>query len=107
VQSALWGCDVLDDITWEGPAGEFTTHLVTTLLAHGDCEPGTPAIVTLLETARDRRGSNWHPRYNELITKVQQAKSSNQPTGANMMDKSQLISFGCGYFGFGCGYFGF
>ena len=24
VQSALWGCGVLDDIEWEGAAGEFT-----------------------------------------------------------------------------------
>jgi hypothetical protein len=93
VESALFGCGVLEQIEWTGAAQPFTHHLVTTVCRYGDCEPGTPAIVTLLEAARDQRGSNWHPSHNELIARVQQSTNQDQSQGEQPMDKSQLIAF--------------
>jgi hypothetical protein len=57
VEAALYGCAVLQKITWEGPAHAFTVHLVRTLDTFGEIAPGQPAIAALLEALRPQVGA--------------------------------------------------
>lgn len=94
VNAALFGCPVLDQIDWSGAGRPFTVHLMQTLLTYGECEAGTPAIVTLLAHVRDQKGVDKHPAYAALIARVMganQPESNNQ--GGAIMDTSQLITF--------------
>ncbi len=96
VESALYGCDMLHRIDWSGPPATFTHHLVRELLDYGTCESGKPAVVSVLETARDRKGSNKHPVYNDLIRRIIAAgtpQNNNLSQGVQPMDSSQLITF--------------
>jgi hypothetical protein len=85
VESALWGCAVLNVIDWSGANETFTHHLVTTLLKYGDCTPGKPAIVSVLERARAKRGVNWHARFDALINKLMQESTHTQRKGEEKM----------------------
>lgn len=58
VETALFGCPVLAQVNWSGPALTFTTLLVKTLLTFGECSPGKPALGLLLETLRGQVGAD-------------------------------------------------
>jgi|GEM_PF-3912281 len=55
VRGALFNCDVLNQIEWDGSANTFTVHLVHALFKFGDCS-GRPAIVMLLEELKSNTG---------------------------------------------------
>ena len=67
VESALFGCRVLNQIDWSGNAHTFTVNLVRTLLNFGECAPGRPAIVLVLEMLKQQVGVNKQGQIDLLI----------------------------------------
>lgn len=67
VESALFGCRILSSLDWSGSPHVFTVQLVRTLLNFGQCEPGHPAIVMLLEEVWQQSGHDKHPLIERLI----------------------------------------
>jgi hypothetical protein len=92
IESALWGCPVLQQIDWTGAANVFTVNLVRTLLDYGECTPGKPAIVSVLEAARDRKGTNKHGAYNDLIARILNMRQ-NPPQGGITMTTPEITGF--------------
>jgi len=52
VGGAFFGTDVLAKVQLEGTPDEFTTRTVQMLIQHGEIEPGTPAIIRLMQQLR-------------------------------------------------------
>ncbi|MFN0087066.1 MAG: TIR domain-containing protein, partial [Blastocatellia bacterium] len=70
VEGALYGCVVLQKITWEGPARAFTVQLVRTLDAFGDIEPGRLAVAALLEEVRGLVGASQQAEIASLLAGI-------------------------------------
>jgi hypothetical protein len=81
VEQALWGCPVLNHITWEGNAQVFTVNLIRTLLTFGECAPGRPAIILLLESVKEQTGVNHHANFDRLILQLQSPSSITSTQG--------------------------
>jgi hypothetical protein len=72
--AALHGSPLLQQLTWEGPSRAFTIHLVRKLEAYGEIAPGRPALVALLEAARDEVGLGYQAEFDRLIAQLLQGK---------------------------------
>jgi Effector-associated domain 8 len=84
VESALFGCPVLSQINWTGSARTFTVNLVGTLLTYGECAPGRPVVVLLLEELKQQVGVNQHAKIDLLIksySSPRQEKNTMEPAG--------------------------
>lgn len=57
-------------IDFDGPAGDFATRLVAQLVEYGEVEPGKPALLALLETARARVGLDQQAHIDELCADI-------------------------------------
>jgi hypothetical protein len=80
VERALYGCRVLEQINWGGTTSTFAVNLVTTLVNFGECEPGTPALITLLESLKSQVGGNKQEAINRLIAEITAEKPQQIPT---------------------------
>jgi hypothetical protein len=80
VRGALYGCAVLSQIDWGEDARTFTINLVNALVNHGECEPGTPALITLLESLKSQVGFNKQEAINRLIAEITAEKPQQTPT---------------------------
>jgi hypothetical protein len=80
VERALYGCRVLEQINWGGTTSTFAVNLVTTLVNFGECEPGTPALITLLESLKSQVGFNKQEAFNRLIAEITAEKPQQTPT---------------------------
>src|SRR5687767_4560077 len=67
VKSALYGCSVLEQINWSGSSTTFATNLVDRLVRFGECEPGRPTIVLLLEDLKTKFGFDKQSQIDTLI----------------------------------------
>lgn len=70
VESALYGCAVLQKIQWEGAARPFTIRLVRLLDQFGEVEPGRAAIVALLERVRQEVGADRQTEIDDLLAQL-------------------------------------
>jgi len=86
VESALFGCRVLNQIDWNGNAYTFTVNLIRTLLNFGECAPGRPAVVLLLEALKQQVGVNKQGQIDGLLYTY----SSSGSQGENTMDALSL-----------------
>ncbi len=57
VEGALYGCAVLHRIRWEGRRIPLTLQVSACSYEYGECAPGTPALITLLEFVQRQVGS--------------------------------------------------
>lgn len=86
LNSALFGCPVLNQINWSGNAYTFTVNMVRTLLTFGECTPGQSAVVLLLETLKQQVGHNQHTQIDSLI----HSYSSSHAQGEKRVDALSL-----------------
>jgi hypothetical protein len=63
-------------IDFDGPASDFAPRLITRLSEHGEIEPGKPALVALLETARARVGLDQQAQIDALIGELQHTRDT-------------------------------
>ncbi|MBN1934380.1 MAG: SUMF1/EgtB/PvdO family nonheme iron enzyme [Anaerolineae bacterium] len=61
---------VLRTLDFHGPTYTFVINMVNALLNHGEAIPGKPALVLLLEKAREQLGYEKHERIDALITAI-------------------------------------
>lgn len=76
VETALFGCDILHQITWHGPAFAFTSQLVRKLLTFGECESGKLAVVNLLEELRGFVGHDRQVKIDAMIGQIIREQSA-------------------------------
>jgi hypothetical protein len=67
---ALSGSPVLNQVDWEGDARTFTINLIDTLIHHGECEPDTPALISLLDTLKAQVGLSKQREIDGLIAEI-------------------------------------
>jgi formylglycine-generating enzyme required for sulfatase activity len=67
VRQALFGCEVLPFIDWEGGEFAFTVNLLHKLVEFGEWPKGKPAVVSLLEGLRDKVGVTKQAEIDLLI----------------------------------------
>jgi formylglycine-generating enzyme required for sulfatase activity len=70
VESALYGCSVLQKIRWDGPARSFTSQLARLLDEFGEIEKDRPAIVAVLEEVRAQVGADRQKQIDDLVVKL-------------------------------------
>jgi hypothetical protein len=91
VSAALYGCSVVPQIEWEGAAQVFTTNLVHKLLDYGDCSPGNPALVLLLEGAKARVGTDKAKEFEAIIVILRSAPPPTVPPTGKGSPPPELI----------------
>ena len=71
IETALYGCGVLNQINWTGAAYTFAIALLRKLIDFGECELGKPAAVLLLEGLKPLVGADVQREIDELLTEIQ------------------------------------
>ncbi|MEM6527041.1 MAG: NB-ARC domain-containing protein, partial [Chloroflexota bacterium] len=75
LNNALYGEDMLNRITWEGPAYEFTSALVDVVNRHGTVDD----MIVLLQVVRDSLGMDDRPAFDDLITALRPPEPEPDP----------------------------
>ena len=75
IEAALFGSPLLQQLVWQGPSRAFTSQLVQRLYTFGQIAPGRPALVALLEAAREEVGVDRQAEFNRLIAQLQGASA--------------------------------
>jgi tetratricopeptide (TPR) repeat protein len=70
LNSALFGCKVLNQIDLSGAPQDFAVQLVRKLSDFGDCEPGQPALVMLLEELKKQVGFDKQANTERVIRNI-------------------------------------
>jgi hypothetical protein len=91
---ALHGCALYDQISFAGPAQAFTVNFVRQADAFGECQPGTPALVSVLETLKGQVGLNKQREIDELIAELLgDGQTKAKGTKMTPLDAGILIGF--------------
>ena len=75
--SAFMGTSVGDQINYDGGAANFTQHVIQTLMTYDEIEPGTPALVALLQEIKRMVGVNKQRQIDTLITTIRNELAGN------------------------------
>jgi hypothetical protein len=68
VNSAFQSCSRLTrKVNFDGATDSFVVNLISTVCKHGECEKGTPALVTLLTELQKRVGKDKEQQIDSLI----------------------------------------
>jgi hypothetical protein len=67
---AFFSTDVLAKVQLEGAPDEFTTRTLHMLIQHGEIEPGTPAIIRLLQQLRGTVGVDKQAEIDALVDTI-------------------------------------
>lgn len=89
VETALWGCSVLNLIEWEGNAKNFTIRLVSQLDKFGSCDSGEPAIVALLENTKEYYGKDHQAKIKKLIDEIRFSLKDDTSLQETIADQTQ------------------
>lgn len=76
LEGAFHGSRLLQWINYDGSDREFTTQLVVATLNFGEIEPGTPAIVWLLQHMCLQLGVDRQAQIDDLIGRISSAKAA-------------------------------
>jgi predicted acylesterase/phospholipase RssA len=76
IQSALHNSPILGRIRWDGATRSFTVHLMLLLDQFGEVAPGKPAIVALLEKAREQVGADKQAQVDNLLARLKSSANS-------------------------------
>ncbi len=79
VGGAFFGTDVLAKVQLEGTPNEFTTRTIQMLIQHGEVEPGTPAIIYLMQQLRGTVGVDKQAEIDALMEQVREELSRPAP----------------------------
>jgi hypothetical protein len=75
IETAVYGSSVLNDISWNGSASTFTTHIVQLFDAFGTIATGQLALVALLEEVKKHVGLDHHGLISDLIKQLEVIKA--------------------------------